>query len=189
LLLDLYQPAREHLAALLGNDIPRAARGTPCHAGAPAQIAQNSRRRHSRTDVRPLDWKVASPGRTTEPVDRGHSSQQREGGPESVAYKQWSASHAAPPPPLDRPVWVHLDLLYGPPESPDPIADPVPGGLLVATGRVPGLLKRWTRAADGRWFGRVNFTVCDAYGEVVAEHLAVLVPASALTERHSETAP
>jgi hypothetical protein len=70
-----------------------------------------------------------------------------------VAYKPWSASHAAPPPPLDRPVWVHLDLLYGPPESPDPIADPVPGGLLVATGRVPGLLKRWTRAADGRWFG------------------------------------
>jgi hypothetical protein len=35
-------------------------------------------------------------------------------------------------------------------------------------------------------FGRVNYTVCDAYGAVVAEHLAVLVPASALTERHSE---
>jgi hypothetical protein len=62
-------------------------------------------------------------------------------------------TRGAPPPPLDRPVWVHLDLLYGPPDSPDPIADPVPGGLLVATGRVPGLLKRWTRAVDGRWFG------------------------------------
>jgi hypothetical protein len=56
---------------------------------------------------------------------------------------------------------VLLDRLYGPPYSPDPIADPVPGGLLVATGRLPGLLKRWTRAVDGRWFGRVNFTVCD----------------------------
>jgi hypothetical protein len=34
--------------------------------------------------------------------------------------------------------------------------------------------------------GRVNFTVCDADGAVVAEHLAVLVPAAALTERPSE---
>jgi hypothetical protein len=68
-------------------------------------------------------------------------------------YKPWSSTTAVPPPPLDRPVWVHLDRLYGPPDSPDPIADPVPGGLLVATGRVPGLLKRWTRAVDGRWFG------------------------------------
>jgi hypothetical protein len=34
--------------------------------------------------------------------------------------------------------------------------------------------------------GRVNFTVSDAYGAVVAEHLAVLVPASTLSERHSE---
>jgi hypothetical protein len=44
-------------------------------------------------------------------------------------------------------VWVHLDVLYGLPESADPIADPAPGGLLVATGRVPGLLKRWTRVS------------------------------------------
>jgi hypothetical protein len=62
----------------------------------------------------------------------------------------------------------------------------VPGGLLVATDRVPGLLKRWTRAVDGRWFARVNFTLCDAYGAVVAEHLAFLVPASALTPRDSK---
>jgi hypothetical protein len=102
-------------------------------------------------------------------------------------YKPWSSSTSAPPPPLDRPVWVHLDRLYGPPESPgDAIADPVPGGLLVATGRVPGLLKRWTRAVDGRWFGRVNFAVCDAYGAVMAEHLAVLVPAAALSPRDAE---
>jgi hypothetical protein len=66
-------------------------------------------------------------------------------------YERWSSTTAVLPPPLDRPVWVHLDVLYGPPESPDPIADPAPGGLLVATGRVPGLLKRWTRAVDGRW--------------------------------------
>jgi hypothetical protein len=44
----------------------------------------------------------------------------------------------------------------------------------------------WARSTDGRWFGRVNFTVCDAYGAVVAEHQAVLVPPSALTERHNE---
>src|SRR5688572_5430676 len=54
-----------------------------------------------------------------------------------------------------------VDLDLRPPYSPDPIADPVPGGLLVATGRLPGLLKRWTRAVDGRWFGMVNFTDCD----------------------------
>jgi hypothetical protein len=126
---------------------------------------------------------AASPGRATEiPPTAGV---RRRKGKERV-YKPWSSTTAVPPPPLDRPVWVHLDRLYGPPDSPDPIAEPVPGGLLVATGRVPGLLKRWTRAVDGRWFGRVNFTVCDAYGAVVAEHLAVLVPASALTERHSE---
>jgi hypothetical protein len=32
----------------------------------------------------------------------------------------------------------------------------------------------------------VNFTVCDAYAATVAEHLSVLVPASALTERPSK---
>ena len=83
-------------------------------------------------------------------------------------------------------MWVHLDRLYGPPDSPAPLADPPPGGLLVATGRVPGLLKRWVRAVDGRWFGRVNFAVCDSYGAVVAEHLAVLVPAAALSLREGE---
>jgi hypothetical protein len=103
-----------------------------------------------------------------------------------VVYEPWSSSVSAPPPPLDRPVWVHLDRFYGRPDSPGAIDDPVPGGLLVADARVPGLLKRWARAVDGRWFGRVNFTVCDAYGAVVAEHLAVLVPAAALSPREGE---
>jgi hypothetical protein len=117
---------------------------------------------------------VASPGRRSWSLEG------------EAVYKPWSSSVSTPPPPLDRPVWVHLDRLYGPPDSPGPVADPVPGGYLVATGRVPGLLKRWARAVDGRWFGRVNFAVCDAYGAVVAEHLAVLVPASALTPRDEE---
>ena len=45
-------------------------------------------------------------------------------------YKPWSSTVSAPLPPLDRPVWVHLDRLYGPPDSPGPVADPVPGGYL-----------------------------------------------------------
>jgi hypothetical protein len=82
---------------------------------------------------------------------------------------------------------VDLDRLYGQPdESTAGVDDPPPGGYLKATGRVPGLLKRWTRALDGRWFSRVNFSVCDAYGAVVAEHLAVLVPAAALSPREVE---
>jgi hypothetical protein len=80
-------------------------------------------------------------------------------------------------------VWIDLEAWWGPPDSPDPIADPVPGGLMVATGRVPGLLKRWTRSTDGRWFGKVNFTITDKYGAEVAEHVSVLVPAHALKPR------
>jgi hypothetical protein len=72
---------------------------------------------------------------------------------------------AAPPPPLDKPVWLHLDRLYGEPdEDTAPFDDRPPGGLVKATGRVPGLLKRWTRAVDGRWFGKVDFSVCDSCG-------------------------
>lgn len=73
-----------------------------------------------------------------------------------------------------------------PDESVAGFDEPVPHGVPVATGRVPGLLKRWTRAVDGRWFGRVNITVCNTYGAVVVEHLAVLVPAVALAPRESE---
>jgi hypothetical protein len=70
-------------------------------------------------------------------------------------YKPWSSTTAVPPPPLDRPVWVDLDRLYGEPDGATAVVadDPPPGGYLKASGRVPGLLKRWARAVDGRWFG------------------------------------
>jgi hypothetical protein len=75
---------------------------------------------------------------------------------------------------LDRPVWVDLDILYGEPdENVAGSDDPAPGGYVEATGRVPGVLKRWTRAVDGRWFGRVDFAVCDAYGAVRCRSVGV----------------
>lgn len=99
-------------------------------------------------------------------------------------YKSWSSTTARPDPPLDQPVWVDLDAFWGPAGDGIPGADdPVPGGLIVATGRVPGLLKRWTRSVDGRWFGRVDFKVTDKYGAEMAEHVRVLVPAHALRPR------
>lgn len=102
-------------------------------------------------------------------------------------YQSWASTTGRPPQPLDRPVWVDLSAFYGPTDgSVAGVEDPPPGGWLVATGRVPGLLKWWVRAVDGRWFGKVNFTVCDSYGAVVAEHLAALVPASALTPRDAD---
>jgi hypothetical protein len=102
-------------------------------------------------------------------------------------YKPWSSTTSVPLPPLDRPVWVDLDQLYGEPdEGTAAVDDPPPGGYLKATGRVPGLLKRWARAIDGRWFGRVDFSVCDSYGAVQARHEGVLVPAAALSVREVE---
>lgn len=81
-------------------------------------------------------------------------------------------------------MWVHLDRLYGEPdEGTAAVDDPPPGGFVKVTGRVPGLLKRWTRAVDGRWFGRVDFSVCDSYGAVQVQHERVLVPATALSPR------
>jgi hypothetical protein len=69
-------------------------------------------------------------------------------------YTPWSSTTQAPPPPLDKPVWVDLTKLYGEPDQPDAgVDEPVPGGLLEVTCRVPGLLKRWRRSTDGRWFG------------------------------------
>lgn len=57
---------------------------------------------------------------------------------------------AVPEPALDRPVWVDLEAFWGPPDDGTAGADdPVPGGLVVATGRVPGLLKRWARSTGG----------------------------------------
>jgi hypothetical protein len=101
-----------------------------------------------------------------------------------VVYQPWSSTTAKPDPPLDLPVWVDLDGFWGPPGDGIPgAADPVPGGLIVATGRVPGLLKRWTRSTDGRRFGRVNFKITDRYGAEMTEHVSVLVPAHALRPR------
>ena len=101
-------------------------------------------------------------------------------------YQPWTSTTATPPRPLDRPVWVDLSILYGSTDGAAASDDRPPGGLLVATGRVPGLLKWWARAVDGRWFGRVNFAVSDSYGAVVAEQRDTLVPASALTPREVE---
>ena len=39
---------------------------------------------------------------------------------------------------------------------------------------------------DGRWFGIVSWTVCDAYGAVVVRHEGGLVPAAALSVREME---
>ncbi|WP_433555141.1 hypothetical protein ACQPWY_21130 [Pseudonocardia xinjiangensis] len=103
-------------------------------------------------------------------------------------YESWSSTTSQPPRPLDRPVWVDLEVFYGPPDHPTagPEDDPPPGRLLVPTGRVPGVLARWERAVDGRWFGIVRFAVCDSYGAIVAEHRDALVPASALSLRETE---
>jgi hypothetical protein len=91
-------------------------------------------------------------------------------------YKPWSSTTAVPPRPLDRPVWVVLDRLHGEPdETRAGVDDPPPGGYLKATGRVPGLLKRWARAVDGRWFGRVDFSVCDSCGFPAAAVVAMAV--------------
>jgi hypothetical protein len=58
-----------------------------------------------------------------------------------------------------------LEQLYGKPdESVAGFEDPLPGGLLQMRGRVPGLLKRWRRADDGRGFGIVAWAVCDVCG-------------------------
>ena len=84
---------------------------------------------------------------------------------------------------LDVPVWVDLDQLYGP--APEDVK-PWPGGNLVhglvLTGQVPGRLRQWGRATDGRWVGLVDFTVCDHHGATVAWMQRVVVPAEALSE-------
>lgn len=104
-----------------------------------------------------------------------------------MTYKPWSAGPTPPPPQsLDRPVWVDLDRLYGEPGKSLEIDGQLPAGLLVATGRVPGLLKRWIRAVDGRWFGLVDFALCDAYGAVQARVERAPVPGAVLSIREME---
>ena len=84
---------------------------------------------------------------------------------------------------LDVPVWVDLDALYGP--APDGV-EPWPGGNLVhglvLSGKVPGRLRQWGRAVDGRGVGLVDFTVCDLHGATVARMERAVVPAEALSE-------
>lgn len=85
---------------------------------------------------------------------------------------------------LDRPVWVDLEVLFGPPPA-DAVAHPDAAfvhGLRV-TGRVPGVLARWGRSADGRWIGIVTFTLEDQHGAAVVRHERVAVPAAALAPR------
>jgi hypothetical protein len=102
-------------------------------------------------------------------------------------YRSWTAGNGPPPPkPLDRPVWVDLEALYGPDGG--SIEDPAPGWLLNPTGKVPGTLRWWKRSLDGRWFGVVNFAVTDAYGAIMAQQDGVLVPAFALSPAN-ETGP
>ena len=79
---------------------------------------------------------------------------------------------------LDRRVWVDLDRLYGPPAENAP---PRREGLLLA-GKVPGMLKSWIRAVDGRWIGVVDFGISDSTGALVIHATGVPVPADALTE-------
>jgi hypothetical protein len=84
---------------------------------------------------------------------------------------------------LDVPVWVDLDQLYGP--APDGVG-PWPGGNLVhglvLSGKVPGRLRQWGRAVDGRWVGFVDFTVPDHHGALAGRMQRVVVPAEALSE-------
>jgi hypothetical protein len=123
------------------------------------------------------------PGPMEPPATSGNVKDCGEG--RRAVYTPWSAGPTrAPAPPLDRPVWVDLVGFYGEPdESVAGFDEPVPGGVLQVGCRVPGMLKRWRRSVDGRWFGLVNFAVCDSYGAVQVRHEAVLVPSAALTPR------
>lgn len=96
----------------------------------------------------------------------------------------WDARPIPAEPLLDQPVWVDLEILFGPPPSDAtarPDAERIRG--LRVTGRVPGVLARWGRSSDGRWIGIVTFTVEDQYGASVVRHERVAVPATALAPR------
>jgi hypothetical protein len=91
----------------------------------------------------------------------------------------WGADLTAPARQfLDRHVWVDLDRLYGPPPED---TRPRREGLAL-TGKVPGMLKSWIRALDGRWVGIVDFSISDSHGGHVTRATGVPIPAEALTE-------
>ena len=100
-------------------------------------------------------------------------------------YQPWSSTTAKPPAPIHRPVWVDPEAFYGPSGPGIPGADGlVPGGLIVATGRAPGLLGRRTRSTDSRWFDSGDSVITDKYGAQVrsrrpAKWLGLESPASA----------
>jgi hypothetical protein len=78
---------------------------------------------------------------------------------------------------VDLPVWVDLDALYGP--APADV-EPRPGGwlrdALVLTGTVPGLLRQWGCAVDGRRIGLVDDTVRDISGATTVRHTSASCP-------------
>lgn len=96
----------------------------------------------------------------------------------------WTDPGSEPPQyPLDQLVLVDLDMLFGQPPA-DTEANP-DGRLidgLVLTGLVPGRLRRWGRAADGRRVGVVDFTVRDRGSATVVRPQSSVIPAEALTE-------
>ena len=47
---------------------------------------------------------------------------------------------------------------------------------------LPGMLKSWIRAVDGRWIGIVDFSISDNTGKHITRATGVPVPAEALTE-------
>ncbi|ALE82475.1 hypothetical protein [Pseudonocardia sp. HH130629-09] len=93
-----------------------------------------------------------------------------------------------PPPPLEKPIWVDFDMLYGP--ARDEVAAVPAGSIrermhhsLHLTGRVPGTLRGWVRSIDGRWLGLCDFVIPSIDGAQVVRQEGVAVPAAALAPR------
>jgi hypothetical protein len=74
------------------------------------------------------------------------------------------------------------DQLHRSSDSPEPNADGHLVNGLILTGTVPGRLRMWGRAVDGRPIGLVDFTICDRDSATVARHERAVVLAEALTE-------
>lgn len=87
---------------------------------------------------------------------------------------------APAPAPYARPVWVHLDLLFGH----DPARDQAVVDGLELTGRARGMLLGWRRGSRGDWLGVVTYQIHYADGRpqptVWSEQL---VPVTALSKR------
>ncbi len=84
------------------------------------------------------------------------------------------------------PVWVQLDHLF--PNVPLERRKPSTGTLNVQ-GDVPGELRKWERATDGRWLGVVDYAI--SYTDERSDHYELpgqLVPAWAIRPRNDSTA-